>query len=74
MVLLIGAGLLVRSLIQLQNVSPGFDPHNVLTMRVDLPREKYSTPEKAANFFTQLESRIDSLPGVEHVGLILNSH
>jgi putative ABC transport system permease protein len=69
-VLLIGAGLLVRSLIQLQNVSPGFDPHNVLTLRVDLPREKYSTPEKAANFFTQLEGRINGLPGVEHVGLI----
>jgi len=69
-VLLIGAGLLVRSLIQLQNVSPGFDSHNVLTVRVDLPRQKYSTPEKAGNFFSQLEGRIDSLPGVEQVGLI----
>ncbi|MFZ0063158.1 MAG: ABC transporter permease [Pyrinomonadaceae bacterium] len=69
-VLLIGAGLLVRSLIQLQNVSPGFDPHNVLTMRVDLPREKYASPEKASNFFSQLETHIGSLPGVEHVGLI----
>lgn len=69
-VLLIGAGLLVRSLIQLQNVSPGFDPHNVLTMRVDLPRQKYATAEKAGNFFSQLEGRIDSLPGVEQVGLI----
>lgn len=69
-VLLIGAGLLVRSLIQLQNVSPGFDPHNVLTMRVDLPHEKYSTPDKAGNFFSQLEDRIGSLPGVDNVGLI----
>ncbi len=69
-VLLIGAGLLVRSLIQLQNVSPGFDPQNVLTMRVDLSREKYATPEKAGNFFSELESRVSSLPGVEHVGLI----
>ncbi|OLE15006.1 MAG: hypothetical protein AUI36_38415, partial [Cyanobacteria bacterium 13_1_40CM_2_61_4] len=69
-VLLIGAGLLVRSLIQLQNTNPGFDAHNVLTMRVDLPHEKYATPEKAANFFQQLESRVGSLPGVESVGLV----
>ncbi len=69
-VLLIGAGLLVRSLIQLQNVSPGFDPQNILTMRVDLPREKYSTPDKAGRFFSELESRIGSLPGVENVGFI----
>ena len=69
-VLLIGAGLLVRSLVRLQNVSPGFDAQNVLTLRVDLPREKYSTPEKTGNFFTELESRISGLPGVENVGLI----
>jgi putative ABC transport system permease protein len=69
-VLLIGAGLLVRSLIQLQNTSPGFDAHNVLTMNVQLPREKYATREKAAGFFEQLESRLGGLPGVENVGLI----
>jgi putative ABC transport system permease protein len=69
-VLLIGAGLLVRSLIRLQNVTPGFDPQNVLTMRVDLPRGKYSTPEKTGSFFTEMERRIGSLPGVEDVGLI----
>lgn len=69
-VLLIGAGLLVRSLIQLQNTSPGFDARNVLTMNVQLPREKYATPEKAVNFFEELESRIGGLLGVENVGLI----
>jgi putative ABC transport system permease protein len=69
-VLLIGAGLLIRSLMQLQHTSPGFDARNVLTMRLDLPEQKYSTPEKAANFFAQLESRIGSLPGVESVGLV----
>ena len=69
-VLLIGAGLLIRSLIQLQNTSPGFDAHNVLTMRVDLPRQKYDTPEKSTNFFSQLESRLGGLPGVEKVGFI----
>ena len=69
-VLLIGAGLLIRSLIQLQNTQPGFDKHNLLTMRVDLPRQKYPTPDKAVNFFQQLESRVGSLPGVETVGLV----
>jgi putative ABC transport system permease protein len=68
--LLIGAGLLIRSLIQLQNTNPGFDAHNVLTMRVDLSMKKYDTPDKAANFFTQLESRVGSLPGVEGVGFV----
>lgn len=69
-VLLIGAGLLIRSLIQLQNINPGFDAQNVLTMRVDLPRQKYDTPDKASNFFSQLESRLGALPGVEKVGYI----
>jgi putative ABC transport system permease protein len=69
-VLLIGAGLLIRSLIRLQNVDPGFDPHNVLTMRVDLPFQKYEVPEKATSFFEQLESHVSGLPGVESVGLI----
>jgi putative ABC transport system permease protein len=69
-VLLIGAGLLIRSLYQLQNVNPGFDAHNVLTMRVDLSSEKYATPEKAGGFFTELESRVGGLPGVESIGFI----
>jgi putative ABC transport system permease protein len=69
-VLLVGAGLLVRSLIQLQQINPGFDAHNVLTMSVALPREKYSTPDKASNFFQELESRVGGLPGVESVGLV----
>ena len=69
-VLLISAGLLIRSLVRLQNISPGFDAQNVLTMRVDLPRAKYATPEKSANFFSALESRLGGLPGVESVGLV----
>lgn len=69
-VLLIGAGLLVRSLLRLQDTNPGFDAHNVLTMRIDLPDTKYPTPEKPANFFKQFETRVGSLPGVETVGLI----
>ena len=69
-VLLIGAGLLVRSLWLLQDTSPGFDPRNVLTMGVNLPGEKYDAPEKSASFFAELESRVAGLPGVESVGLV----
>jgi putative ABC transport system permease protein len=69
-VLLIGAGLLIRSLVHLQNVSPGFNAQNVLTMRVNLPRGKYATPDKSSNFFSDLEAHLGSLPGVESVGLI----
>ena len=69
-VLLIGAGLLVRSLLRLQDTSPGFDARNVLTMGVNLPRDKYDEPEKSASFFAELESRVAGLPGVEAVGLV----
>src|SRR6185295_95910 len=57
-VLLIGAGLLVRSLIALQSVDPGFDAKNVLTFRIDLPNKKYEGEGRRAKFFEQLESRI----------------
>jgi hypothetical protein len=67
-VLLVGAGLLIRSLIHLQNVSPGFDANNVLTMRINLPEEKYVTSEKRTSFFEQLESRIGGLPAWKALG------
>ena len=69
-VLLVGAGLLVRSLINLQRVSPGFDAKNVLTMRIDLPEQKYSNAQQTTDFFRELETRVGGLPGVENVGLI----
>jgi putative ABC transport system permease protein len=69
-VLLIGAGLLIRSLVALQNVNPGFDPHHVLTARVELSRFKYDSPDKAAAFFEELEGRISDLPGVEAAGMV----
>ena len=69
-VLLIGAGLLVRSLVALQGVNAGFDPNNVLTMRLDLARHKYDTEEKIANFLTELQTRVGNLPGVETVSFI----
>jgi len=69
-VLLIGAGLLIRSFIRLQQVSPGFDPANVLTLRINLPRDKYNAPEKSRAFWGRLEERLGALPGVEAVGMI----
>jgi putative ABC transport system permease protein len=68
-VLLIGAGLLVRSFIRLQQVSPGFDAANVLTMRIDLPFGKYNSAEKAGAFWGQVHERLSALPGVEAVGM-----
>jgi putative ABC transport system permease protein len=69
-VLLIGAGLLIRSLVELLKTNPGFNADGVLTMRLDLSRKKYDTPEKAAQFFGGLESQIARLPGVEAVGFV----
>src|SRR3984957_1673709 len=70
LVLLVGAGLMIRTLWALHNVKPGVDPHNVLTFRVTLPREKYPRPEQQLNFYKQLVERTRSLPGVESVGTI----
>jgi len=70
LVLLIGAGLLIRSFLRLQNVDTGFDARNVLTMRVALPLGRYDQDEKRLNFFTQALERMQSLPGVEAAGAI----
>ncbi|HKQ79006.1 MAG TPA: ABC transporter permease [Blastocatellia bacterium] len=67
-VLLASAGLLIKSFHRLQEVDPGFDPHNVLTMRLFLPESKYPQPEQRQAFFEQLLKRIESIPGVQAVG------
>lgn len=68
LVLLVGAGLLVRSFNRLQSVDPGFNPNNVLTMRISLPSRKYDTDRKRIDFFRQTVEQIKALPGVEAAG------
>ena len=69
LVLLVAAGLLVKSFVRLTNVSSGLDPHNVLTARISLPLDKYPGDPQQAAFSAQLLDRIAALPGVSAVGL-----
>ncbi|HLG96230.1 MAG TPA: ABC transporter permease [Bryobacteraceae bacterium] len=66
--LLVGAGLLIRSFLQLQDVDGGFRASGVLTMRISLPNEKYSKPEQTRAFYRELMRRIRMLPGVDAAG------
>jgi len=68
LVLLIGAGLLLRTYQRIQDASPGFDAHNVLSFRMSLPPSKYKSAAAAA-FYKQLGERIKALPGVEAAGI-----
>lgn len=68
LVLLIGAGLLIRSYQRILSANPGFDPQGVVSLRLSLPATRYATPEAVYNFYQQLHERIRRLPGVESVG------
>ena len=68
LVLLCGAGLLIKTLWKLNAVDPGFDPENVLVSEVVLPKTKYPDDARQTAFFQQLLERIKSLPDVESAG------
>jgi predicted permease len=68
LLLLVGAGLLIKSFMQLQQVNAGFDSEGVLTMRVVLPAARYPQPEQVRNFYRELRRRVSALPGVTQVG------
>ena len=70
LVLLVGAGLLVRSLNRLQSVDPGFNAQNLLTVRVTLPTSRYEEEPKRISFFQQAIDRMKAIPGVEAAGAI----
>ncbi len=67
LILLVGAGLLIKSFVRLLGVDPGFNPKNVLTARIDLPESKYPN---SGQFYEQVSEHLKALPGVEAVGLI----
>jgi predicted permease len=69
LLLLVGAGLMLRSFIRLMSVDPGFDPQNVVTMAISLPGSKYQGLQRGA-FFQQLLERAAALPGVRSVGAV----
>jgi predicted permease len=70
LMLLIGAGLLIRSFIRLQSVAPGFTTEHVLTMEVSASDPKYRQDKAVASFYQQIESRIAHLPGVVAEGVV----
>ncbi len=68
LMLLTGAGLMMRSLAHLRSLNPGFVAHNVLTFSLPIPPTRYKTREEEFSFWKQLLTRIESLPGVAHAG------
>ena len=70
LMLLVGAGLMLRTFERLQAVDPGFDPHHVLTLEVAAGGKSYRTGPSRIRFFDQLRPRLEALPGVESISLI----
>ena len=71
-ILLVGAGLLIKSFLHLREVRPGFKTDKLLTMRVSVPPGKYRENEARIQFFQQAINRIQSLPGVQSAGMVLS--
>ncbi|MGE0887196.1 MAG: ABC transporter permease [Blastocatellales bacterium] len=67
---LVGAGLLVKSFMRVQEVNPGFNPQGLLTMSLSLPDFKYSEAPQRANFYKQLIHDVSALPGVQSAGAV----
>ena len=70
LILLVGAGLMIRSFQSLHGVNPGFDSHHVLTMTAMVSNAKFSLPAQQVTFFEQALQRVRTLPGVEAAGVI----
>jgi putative ABC transport system permease protein len=72
LMLLVGAGLLMKSLVLMLKVDPGFDTRGLLTMRVALPPSRYSEDAKAARFYEEMLRRVSTVPGVRGAALTSN--
>jgi putative ABC transport system permease protein len=70
LVLAIGAGLLLKGFLRLQEVNPGFNAKGVLAASISLPAAKYRTPQQRAAFFEEFFERLESLPGVKAAGMV----
>jgi putative ABC transport system permease protein len=70
LILLVGAGLTIRSLWNLRGVNPGLDPHNLLTMTVVIPQASYPDDARQIRFYQQVVEGVKALPGVETAGVI----
>jgi putative ABC transport system permease protein len=69
LLLLVGAGLLMKSFLNLQRADIGFNPEHVLTMRISLPDARYTENAQIENFYRTLLERVEHLPGVQYAGL-----
>jgi predicted permease len=69
LVLLVGAGLLIRTAINLNRTDPGFDPRGVLSVRLTLPAAQYGAPDLVASTFTRVVREVSSEPGIRAVGV-----
>ena len=70
LLLLVGAGLLIRSFANVLSVDPGFEPHGAVTASMAVPGTKYETAERAAQFYATLLERLRVLPGVSAAGAV----
>jgi putative ABC transport system permease protein len=68
LVVLVGAGLMIKSFLHLQKVDPGFNPDNALVVNLSLPQRKYPEDDQRSAFYSQLIQKVSTLPGVQSTG------
>ena len=71
LMLLVGSGLLLHSLLNIFRVPPGFDPHGLIAFDLDLPGTRYGKSEQSIQFFHELLSRLQSVPGVDSASAVM---